>query len=50
MSCIITPERNQQGAGNRLMEPLVTVISTDETILCRERLGGMLNVYYREAA
>jgi len=33
-----------------LLEPLVTVSSTDKPIRCRERLGGMLNFYYREAA
>ena len=43
-------ERNHQGVGNRLLEPLTSVRSTDEPIQCRERLGGMLNCYYREAA
>ena len=43
-------ERNHQGVGNRLLEPLASVRSTDEPIQCRERLGGMLNFYYREAA
>ena len=43
-------ERNHQGVGNRLLEPLTTVISTDGSIQCRERLGGMLNFYHREAA
>ncbi len=43
-------ERNHQGVGNRLLEPLASVRSTDEPIQCRERLGGMLNYYYREAA
>ena len=43
-------ERNHQGIGNRLLEPLASVRSTDEPIQCRERLGGMLNYYYREAA
>ena len=43
-------ERNHQGVGNRLLEPLTTVISTDGSIECRERLGGMLNFYHREAA
>ncbi len=32
-------ERNHQGVDNRLLEPLVTVSSTDEPIQCRERLG-----------
>ena len=43
-------ERNRQGVGNRLLEPLARVSLNDETIQCRERLGGMLNFYYREAA
>ena len=43
-------ERNHQWLGNRLLEPLASVRSTDEPIQCRERLGGMLNFYYREAA
>ena len=43
-------ERNHQGVGNRLLQPLDTVSSIDEPIHCRERLGGMLNFYYREAA
>jgi transposase InsO family protein len=43
-------ERNHQGVGNRLLEPLATVSSIDEPIHCRERLGGLLNFYYREAA
>lgn len=43
-------ERNHQGVDNRLLEPLATVSSTDEPIQCRERLGGMLNYYCREAA
>ena len=43
-------ERNHQGVGNRLLEPLATVSSTNEPIHCHERLGGMLNFYYREAA
>jgi len=43
-------ERNHQGVGNRLLEPCITGNSTDGPIQCRERLGGMLNFYYREAA
>ena len=43
-------ERNHQGMGNRLLKPLAIVSSTDEPIRCRERLGGLLNYYYREAA
>jgi hypothetical protein len=43
-------ERNHQGIGNRLLEPLATVRLTDEPIQCREHLGGMLNFHCREAA
>jgi putative transposase len=43
-------ERNHQGLGNRLLEPIATVSTSDKPIQCRERLGGMLNFYYREAA
>ena len=43
-------ERNHQGVGNRLLEPLATVRSIDGAIHCRERLGGMFNYCYREAA
>ena len=43
-------ERNHQGVGNRLLEPLATVGSIDEPIECRERLAGMLIRYYGEAA
>ena len=43
-------ERNHQGVGNRLLEPCIMGNSTDGPIQCRERLGGMLNFYYREAA
>ena len=43
-------ERNHQGVGNQLLQPIATVSSTDEPIQWRERLGGMLNFYYREAA
>jgi transposase InsO family protein len=43
-------ERNHQGVGNRLLAPLATLSSTNDPIHCRERLGGILNFYYREAA
>jgi transposase InsO family protein len=43
-------ERNHQGIGNQLLQPVATANSTDETLQCRERPGGMLNYYYREAA
>jgi len=43
-------ERNHQGLGNRLLDPTYATGSTDDSIQHRERLGGMLNFYYREAA
>ena len=43
-------ERNHQGVGNRLLAPLAMVGSSNDPIYCRERLGGMLNFYYHEAA
>ncbi|MCG6866800.1 MAG: transposase [Thiogranum sp.] len=43
-------ERNHQGVDNRLLEPLAMVSSTNEPVRCRERLGGMLNYYSRQAA
>ena len=36
-------ERNHQGLGNRLIESDESVGSTTGEILCKERLGGMLN-------
>jgi hypothetical protein len=36
--------------GNRFLEPPCKVASINDPIHCRERLGGMLNFYYREAA
>jgi hypothetical protein len=43
-------ERNHQGKGNRLLEPLVMGGASNDPIPCRERFGGLLNFYYREAA
>ncbi|MBW2714399.1 MAG: transposase [Deltaproteobacteria bacterium] len=43
-------ERNHQGLGNRLIEPLAEVIPLNQPVKRRERLGGMLNYYHREAA
>ncbi len=43
-------ERNHQGLENRLIAPLTEVGSVDGTVACRERLGGMLRYYYRDAA
>ena len=42
-------ERPQQGLGNELITPPPTVAGTGP-MKCRERLGGLLKFYYREAA
>ena len=43
-------ERNHQGLDNQLIEPDEAVGSRQSGLQCRERLGGLLNYYYREAA
>lgn len=43
-------ERNHQGLSNELIEPSDEVNQIAGKIECRERLGGLLNYYYREAA
>ena len=43
-------ERNHQGLGNRLIHPLPTSPPLHGPVRCRQRLGGMLNYYYRTAA
>ena len=44
-------ERNHQGLGNRLIEPLAANTNSGKGVIPRrERLGGVLNYYYREAA
>jgi len=43
-------ERNHQGLGNRLIEPDVRVGEDAGDIQCRERIGGLLKYYYRDAA
>jgi hypothetical protein len=42
-------ERPHQGLGNELITSKTTAIGTGR-VLCRERLGGVLKFYYREAA
>src|SRR6266446_5871241 len=41
-------ERNHQGLGNRLIVPLATIDITG-TVERRQRLGGLLNYYHRQA-
>jgi transposase InsO family protein len=45
-------ERNHQGKGNVLLFPLnrPSARSSDRSVRCRERLGGLLKYYHREAA
>jgi transposase InsO family protein len=43
-------ERNHQGLGNKIIEPGDEVGAAAGKIECRERLGGLLNYYYRDAA
>jgi hypothetical protein len=43
-------ERNHQGLGNKLLTPPPANGNAGGSIQCRERLGGILNHYYREAA
>lgn len=43
-------ERNHQGLANELIEPSDEVGAVAGKIECRERLGGLLKYYHREAA
>ena len=43
-------ERNHQGLGNRLIDPRLSNFEVSAIIKRRERIGGMLNYYYRAAA
>ena len=43
-------ERNHQGLENRLIAPIEQIAARTGTIRRRQRLGGMLNYYYRDAA
>jgi len=43
-------ERNHQGLGNRLLEPGAETSRRDGPIICRQRLGGLLRYYHREAS
>jgi hypothetical protein len=43
-------ERNQQGLRNRLIRSTPSAATADGIVRRRQRLGGMLNFYYQEAA
>ena len=42
-------ERNHQGLSNRLIRPDPAHVGASGAIQRRQRLGGMLNYYYRDA-
>ena len=45
-------ERNHQGKGNVLLFPTAAQAKTrvDGSVACKERLGGLLKYYHRDAA
>ena len=43
-------EKNHQGLGNGILQPDDEVGRIAGKIECRERLGGILRYYYRDAA
>ena len=43
-------ERNHQGLGNQLLSPVPDLGSHHGQVKRRERLGGLLSYYYRDAA
>jgi len=43
-------ERNHQGLENRIIRPEAGHLGATGAIQRRQRLGGMLNYYYRDAA
>ena len=43
-------ERNHQGLDGRIIDPPKGIGSLEGEVRHRERLGGMLNHYYRDAA
>jgi putative transposase len=43
-------ERNHQGLNHQIIEPGEEVGQSTGEIECRERLGGLLNYYYRKVA
>jgi len=43
-------ERNHQGLDNQIIQPVDEVGCGEGQVLCRERLGGLVRYYYRDAA
>jgi hypothetical protein len=46
----VQAERNHQGLANRIISPEAAHLAKAGVIQRRQRLGGMLNYYYRAAA
>jgi putative transposase len=49
-SIIIMKSATNQGLDNQVIDPALDVGHGDGTIRCRERLGGILRYYFRQAA
>ena len=43
-------ERNHQGLAGRRIEPKAEIVWSSGKVCRRQRLGGILNFYYRDAA
>ena len=43
-------ERNHQGMSNLLLFPAAPDVQSESPITCRQRLGGLLKYYHRQAA
>ena len=43
-------ERNHQGLENTIINSELALLGQDGEVRCRERLGGLLRYYYRQAA
>jgi len=43
-------ERHHQGLADSLIEPDETATRVEGAVVCRERLGGLLRYYHRQAA
>ena len=50
MLTITTQDRPHQGMGNRRLTEPAEPPPKEGRVLCRERLGGLLKSYYRQAA
>lgn len=50
LDLVIPLERNHQGMGNKLLQGRPAPANTNGVVLRRERVGGLLSYYHREAA